>query len=278
MRLIVWQVALFTCIAVFDATAQSGRERSAFSFTHEGSAKLSRGGNVELNELELRTGYPVYRSDGLRVIAGLRWTRYDFGVDGPELEDFVAHSVRFPIRASGDWREPWSWMGMVAPAVRSDLENLSSDDLGISAMVLAMRPLGERWRLTLGAVYSQDFGRSRLFPAIGALWTNQTWSVDLQFPRPRATYRVTDSFVVGAGMEPGGDQWNVEVKGTERDVALKEYRAGVGFEWTPVRNLAIQGQTGYVFGRELDARGGGLPRLERDIDETWYARIALVFR
>lgn len=263
---------------VLAASAQSARERSAFTYTHEGPAKTEQGGEIELREVELRTGFPIYRGPSVRVMAGVRWTRYDFSIEEEDLADFTAHSLRFPIRAVGPEKGGWRWMNMIAPAIRSDLESVSSDDLGVSAMSLASRDWARGWRLSLGAVYSQDFGRSRLFPAIGALWTNEVWTVDVQFPRPRLIYRATDSLSFGVGLEPGGDEWNVELAGTERDVALKEYRAGLGVEWSPVRNLSLQAQAGGVFGREIDVRGGGEPRLERDLDETWYARLALIFR
>lgn len=265
--------------AVIAANAQPPRERSALVYTYAGSASVEGGGRLALRETELRTGYPVHRAPDQVVTLGLRWTRYDFHASGEGLEDFTAHSLRLPLRGVWPRREGWTWMAMVAPAIRSDLESISSDDFGVSAMAIGTYPWRTNWRISAGAVYGQDFGRSRVFPALGATWTpSDAWTIDLVFPRPRVAYRVNESLLVGVGMEPGGDQWNVELEGVVRDVALKEYRAGAGFEWTPVRNLALQGQVGAVIGRELDARGGGLPRSERDLGETWYARLGLMFR
>lgn len=261
------------------AGAQPPRERSAFAHIYEGSASVDGGGRLALRETELRTGYPVIRTEEFIGTLGLRWTRYDFIASGEELEDFTAHSLRLPLRGVWPRKAGWTWMAMVAPAVRSDLESISSDDLGVSALAIGTYPWRTNWRVSAGAVYSQDFGRSRVFPAVGAIWTpSEAWTIDLNFPRPRVAYRVNESLVIGLGLEPGGDQWNVEIDGTVRDVALKEYRVGAGFEWAPVRNLAIQGQAGAVVGRELDLRGGGLPRDERELGETWYARLGLVFR
>jgi hypothetical protein len=261
------------------AWAQGGRERSAFVYTYEGESSADGGGRLALRETELRTGAPLLRSENLRLTAGLRWTMYDFLARGEDIEDFTAHSVRFPFRAVRPRTAGWTWMATVAPAVRSDLQSIDSDDFGLSALAIGTYPWRPDLSLAAGAVYSQDFGRSRVFPALGVTWTpSEAWVVDASFPRPRVTYRTGETLAISAGMEPGGDQWNVEIDGVVRDIALKEYRAGLGIEWTPVRNLIVLAQAGGVFAREIDARGGGLPRIERDIDETWYARLGVVFR
>lgn len=271
-----WIAFLLTALT---AAAQPPRERSALIYTYEGGASIEGGGRLVLRETELRTGYPLVRSEEFVGTIGLRWTRYDFLASGEGLEDFTAHSLRLPLRGVWPRKENWTWMAMVAPAIRSDLESVTSDDFGLSAMALGTYPWRTNWRVSAGAVYSQDFGRSRVFPAVGATWLpSDAWTIDLLFPRPRVAYRVNESLALGVGMEPGGDQWNVDLDGVVRDVALKEYRVGAGFEWAPVRNLAIQGQFGAVIGRELDLRGGGLPRDERDLGDTWYARLGLVFR
>lgn len=262
-------------------TAQSTeRERSGFAYLYENSADIDSGGKVALEEVQLRLGYPVFRQDAFSTIAGFDWSRYEFDFSrGALRSDFTAHSLRFPLRAMWRNRERWSWMVMAAPSIRSDMEHVDWDDAGLSALALATYPWRTNARLSAGAVYSQDFGRSRVYPALGLRWTpSESWLVDIQFPRPRAVYRINRAWSVSSGLEPGGDQWNVHLDGRERDVSLKEFRTGVGVEWSPIPNFAVHVQGGYVFNRELEARGGGLPRDTVDLDDSYFARLQLIFR
>lgn len=272
--LFLFSVFLFS---VMSASAQP-RDRSSFYYLYEDSASLDSGGRLALRETEFRTGYPVWKEPGRVVSLGLRWTQYDFLSSAPPVEDFTAHSLRFPLTAVWPRDAGWSWMANVAPAIRSDFESMTSDDLGISAMVIGTYPWRPELRLSAGAVYGQDFGRSRLFPALGASWTpTPEWQVDLLFPRPRVTYKATPSLTFIAGMEPGGDQWNIDLAGDERDLALSEYRAGLGVEWQFARHFALVAHAGHVFGRELEIRDGRRKESETDIDDTWFARIGLRF-
>jgi hypothetical protein len=261
------------------ASAHGLRERSAFVYTYEGESDANGTDKIALRETELRTGAPLIRTENLRLIIGLQWTMYDFIASGEETEDFKAHSLRLPFRAVWPRKNDWTWMALVAPAIRSDFESISSDDLGLSALTIGTYPWRPDARISAGAVYSEDFGRSRLFPAIGITWTpSPAWIVDASFPRPRVSYQFNEDLTLMALMEPGGDQWNVELDGVERDIALKEYRAGFGVEWAPVRNILVQAHAGGVFARELDARGGGAPRVDRELGETWYVRLGVIFR
>jgi hypothetical protein len=84
------------------------------------------------------------------------------------------------------------------------------------------------------------------------------WQVDLIFPRPRVTYQASEKARYHIGLEPGGDEWNVELPEGSRDLALEEYRAGGGAEWRLTRHVGLLAQAGAVFGaRAGGARGAG---------------------
>ena len=276
-----FSVFLFSVIfsSALIAQAQPPRDRATVSYLYEGKASVDSGGHLTLRETEVRTGYPVWREPDRVISLGVRWTRYDFLSTEPAISDFTAHSLRFPVTAVWPRGEGWSWMTMIAPALRSDFESLTSDDLGISAMAIATHPWRPGLRVSAGAVYSQDFGRSRLFPALGAQWMpSADLTVDLMFPRPRLTYKATPTLTVAAGLEPGGDQWNIDLDGDSRDLALSEYRAGVGAEWQAARRFALILQAGHVFGRDLELRDGRRKISETDVDDTWFARVGLRFQ
>ncbi len=139
------------------------------------------------------------------------------------------------------------------------------------------------WRTNVtavfGAVYSRSFGHDRLFPALGATWIpSPRWQLDFIFPRPRITYQAGADARYWLGLEPGGDQWNIERQGESRDLALEEYRAGLGAEWMLTRHLGFTAQSGAVFARQLEVREGKRRESEQDVGDTWYARIGLLYR
>ena len=256
-----------------DAPAQR-RDRIGFSYTYEGSAGLSDGGTLALRETEFRTGYPVWRKDTSALIPGVRWARYDFLAPDQKLGNKTLYSLRFPIRYTRSSSNAWSVFYLLTPALRTDFESLTSDDLGMNAMAIAVRPLNDHWSLSGGIVYGQDFGRTRIYPALGATWRpDEAWSVELLFPRPRIAYRAGDDVEWQLSLEPGGDQWNVELPRGERDVALSEFRAGLGVDWRVRKQLRLIGQVGAVFNRELESRDGRRRESSVDVEDAAFIRL-----
>ncbi len=102
---------------------------------------------------------------------GVRWTMYAFTFEGADLDDFTAHSLRLPIRWSLKRDDAaWSWQVMATPSLNTDFENVDADAVRAGAMVLAAYPWTTSLSVTVGAVYGQQFGRTRAFPALGAVW------------------------------------------------------------------------------------------------------------
>lgn len=272
MRYAYFLPALLFLIPV-ESPAQQ-RERVGFTYTYEDRAGLSEGGTLALRELEIRTGYPVWRDGGRVLTPGVRWTRYDFLTPDRILGDKTVYSLRFPIRFAQSSSNGWSAFFLLTPSVRSDFESLTTDDLGLNALAIASRPLGEHWSVSGGIVYGQDFGRTRFYPALGATWRpDDAWSIELLFPRPRIAYRADERLAWTLALEPGGDQWNVELPHGSRDVALSEFRAGLGVDWRIHKRVRVIGQAGLVFNRELEIRDGRRKEGASDVDDTGFIRL-----
>ncbi len=270
-------LALLTLAAV--TAFGQGRERAVVQYLHEGSGDLEGGGDLTLREMELRTGLPPIRNGNRMLNLGLRWTVYDFQAEDSGLDDFTAHSIRLPIRGSLSHSNAWSWSALLTPALRTDFEHLTTDDLGINGLFLGTYPWRPTVNLTAGLVYGQTFGRSQFFPALGATWTpDPAWSLELLFPRPRVVYTPAPQVSFNLALEPGGDEWNIDLEGQSRDLALEEYRAGAGAEWRLAQHLAVTLQSGYVFSRDLEVRDGRRKEWERAVGDSWFARIGLLYR
>lgn len=268
------------CLWPSAARAQQ-RDRASASVLWDGRAALegSPGDRIAIQETELSTAYPVLRRTNLTVLAGVRWTRYAFDVDAADFDDLTTHSVRLPLRLNYRGLPGWTLLASATPGLSTDFDGVNSDDLVMGALFLANRPLSPSLTLSAGAGYSQAFGTSRGFPALGATWQpREDFRVELIFPRPRVLYTAAPSLDLFAVFEPGGDQWNIRDQGRSRDLALEEYRAGVGFEWRRGSRLALVALAGAALERQLDLRDDGTRVFRRDIDDTWFLRAGLVFR
>lgn len=275
-------LALFAvpCACGTDALAQQ-RERASASALWDGRSAIE--GNpddrIAIQETELSTSHPVLRRTNLTALAVVRWTRYAFDVDAKDFDDLTTHSVRLPLRLTYRGLPEWTLIASVTPGLSTDFDGVTTDDLVVGALFLANRRWSESLTLSAGAGYSQAFGASRGFPALGATWEpREDVRIELIFPRPRILYTAAPSLDLFAVFEPGGDQWNIRDEGRTRDLALEEYRAGLGLEWRHGSRLALVALAGAALQRQLDLREDGTRVFRRDIDDTWFLRAGLVFR
>lgn len=258
--------------------AQS-RDRGNLSLLYEPGASVEGGGHLTLTESRLSTGLPPFRWDGNMLNVGFEWTHYDFRTENTRLADFDTHSAGLSMRWGFGDKKGWSGSVIFNPSLRSDFETVTADDLGVAGLALGSYPLRTNLTTVAGLVYSRSFGRDRLFPALGATWKPEPrWQIDIVFPRPRVTYQASETARYYAGLEPGGDEWNVELPEGSRDLSLEEYRAGGGAEWMLTRHVGALAQVGAVFGRELEVRDGRDKQYDWDIGDTWFARIGLLYR
>ena len=265
-------------LAPLTSFAQS-RDRGNLSFLYEPDASVEGGGRLTLTESRLSTGLPPFRWDDNMLNVGFEWTHYAFRTENTQPGDFDTDSVGLSLRWGFGDKEGWSGSVIFSPSLRSDFETVTTDDLGLAGLALGSYPVRTNLTTVVGLVYSRSFGRDRLFPALGATWLPAPrWQVDLIFPRPRVSYQASEKARYYVGLEPGGDEWNVELPEGSRDLALEEYRAGGGAEWMLTRHVGLLAQAGAVFGRELEVRDGRDKQYDYDLGDTWFARIGLLYR
>lgn len=275
MKLTFATILLLSCTA---ALAQN-RDRASITLLTEPDARLEDGGRLTLNETKLSVGAPPLRFEKSMINVGFSWTHYQFITEDTQPGDFDVETLGLPLRWGSRSKEGLAGSLILTPSLRTDFDGVTWDDVGVSALALGSCPLGDELTVLFGAGYGQSFGRSRFFPAVGLSWTPApAWKVDLVFPRPSVRYQVASHLLVYAGMEPGGDEWNVRLTDETRNLALEEYRAGFGLDWKITRHIALLAQAGYVFGRALEIREGSRKESERDIADTGFARIGIAYR
>lgn len=274
-----WSLILSLLTVTPWMTYAQQRDRGGFSILTEPGAAVEDGGEVTLIETRFTSGLPPIRSGGRMINIGFEWTHYTFNTKDTQPADFDVESIGIPVRWGFGRKEDWAWSLIFNPSLRTDFDGLTTDDIGLAGLALGRYPWRTNVSVTVGAVYARSFGHDRLFPALGATWNpSPDWQVDVVFPRPRVSYQATASTKLYLGMEPGGDQWNVRLNGQSRDLALEEYRAGAGVDYALVGRWVLSLQGGQVFSRGIKVYDGRDQESKRDLDDTWFARIGLLYR
>jgi hypothetical protein len=181
----------------------------------------------------------------------------------------------------------WTVLSMLGAAMATDNENRSSDAWQFRGGVFGIYERNENWKWTFGALAT---GRQDLpvIPAVGVVYTPRPdWRVDLTFPRPRLSYRISETVSreqwVYCGIGFQGDTWAWQRSSTLDDrLTLRDWRVVAGWEVLPVSSgdlpraagRRLQLEIGYVFARELefDYRNESQP-----LDDGWMAGLSTRF-
>ncbi|MDH3718226.1 MAG: DUF6268 family outer membrane beta-barrel protein, partial [Planctomycetota bacterium] len=216
---------------------------------------------------------------------------------GFSLTDIVAPAAAdlpaelYDVSLGFDWMRPindrWMMRLTFAPAYASDGKNNSSDAWQFRGAVLGIRQTGETLQLVVGAVASgrRDFP---VFPGAGAIWKpSPDFRLDLVFPQPRASWRISDDgsrqqwLYVGGGIS-GGTWAYQRIAGLDEVLTYNEWRVLVGWQWVPApkpgvalsigHKVAVE--LGYVFGREFEFDS---PAPDIQLDDTLLLRATFGF-
>ncbi len=147
---------------------------------------------------------------------------------------------------------------IVTPSVRSDFTTGQDAFRIFGLAMLTWQTVPDRLTLSGGFVYL-DRSDITALPAVGLLWTpTPQWSIDLQFPQPKVSYRVakngavSESWVYLSGGF-GGNTWAVtRNSGATDELTLSDLRMMVGFEKIIADNRGWFAEAGWVFDRQLE--------------------------
>ncbi len=171
-------------------------------------------------------------------------------------------------------------LGLVTPAVRTDFNN-SEDALrifGLGLLTWQIRPA--TLMLSGGLVHTgrDDFP---ILPAAGVLWTpDNNWKIDLQFPSPRISHRLSregdcaETWGYLSGVF-GGNTWSVQTASRgDTQLTLRDYRLMAGLEHVQTENRSLFAEFGLVFGRSIEFDE---VELDADLSSTWTIRGGICF-
>jgi hypothetical protein len=235
-----------------------------------------------VQELDVMLRAPVYLKPPFVVTAGpeLRWHHFDFAA--LEFGAIDTYTVSLPVTMRLPISEKWSSMVSLSPSLYTDFTHVSSDDFKLSAVALALYKWRSDTSLAMGFVYSRDFGRDRVYPALGATWRRDHWTVRLLFPRPAIAYAPNDRWRFTAEIGPSGGQWSIadprlNPSNEQFDFEFSGWRGGFSTEVMLRKWLAFTVDLGGSFSRDYVIDNDEISLLDTEVDPTWGCRTGFIF-
>jgi len=181
-------------------------------------------------------------------------------LSGPDQTDMPAwvfdFSLGYQIRAQ--WG-PLKFDLATAVLAASDFKGNARQGIRFPSHAVGFLTIGPELDLVFGADYL-DRGDIKLLPVGGLIWVpNPAMRFELVFPRPRATFQITDKHRLYVAGELGGGSWAIEraTVDLEGDLATyRDLRVCVGIEDIQKDGSRTAFEIGYLFNRRLEYSSG----------------------
>ncbi|MDG2382139.1 MAG: DUF6268 family outer membrane beta-barrel protein [Pirellulaceae bacterium] len=214
--------------------------------------------NLGIGNVEALVALGVPLGSFKNILAVAPKFRVDF-LDGPspfDLPDQVYDTgVNFVWRKQLSDR--WGVMAVATPAVRSDFV-ATEKTVRVFALGLATwQWIPDKLEISFGAVYL-DRNDISLLPAVGLrARPNPRWLIDLMFPRPRISYRISKDGPRGEvwgylGGALGGNTWAVLRDGINDEMTIRGYQLLLGIETVYQGGNGAFLEIGSAFNREVE--------------------------
>lgn len=217
---------------------------------------LTYGGHYEARAYDFNNvvGILSTGSETLHRVAG------DFGAGYFLREDLLAH-------------------GQVTLGLHSNFEEINSDALKLFAKGLLVYRYNPGVQLLGGFSASDEFEDTSVFPLIGFRLLSADGRVHISLTAPltfRATYNLETTTQVYAGYWTSGNEYNLEVNGTNFDIFQQDCRAGVGFTHWFNEHVNLTLETGGAFQSELRFKTPGAGTFsDGDLENAFYAALRI---
>ena len=141
----------------------------------------------------------------------------------------------------------------ITPGIWTDFAKTSGEDFRLPARVLGTYKVYEGLFIAAGVDYTDNFYRN-ILPAGGVIWIpNETFRVELVYPRSRVVYRQSSYLQIYGLFERGGDTYNVSTQFNnadyDEDLQYKDYRVMLGVQFDYFDRVGLFGEVGWAFDR-----------------------------
>ena len=232
---------------------------------------------VQGKEYQLAASHGLPDAGPLALALGVdyQYTRYEYeSIQGRNRD---LHRLQLPLRL-GYAAGPWQVAGGLAPGVSTSsnvmkdlLDEVSGDDLLITARLEASHGKGDGVRWLVGLAWDRAFGAERLYPIAGAVLTPAaTLTARLAFPESAVRWQLAQRQELLMRIAPAGHEWHVvsEELQADFDYAVEAWRGELIWSHRLWRALVLDIGAAYETGRHhefVDDRG---VVIDSDVDDA----------
>lgn len=235
------------------------------------------------------TGYTMYEEEDYRFDLGVSANVFVFDLqDAPSfLGDITTYSLRLPITAAYTGVDDWTFALTATPGLFWDFHGMDSEDHRMEYRGVASYQVNEALSLTAGADYEAYFDANRVTPVLGFEWQMlEEVSLKAMLVDAKTSYRVDARLTLQASecvnifamMQTAGDQWNLEIEGSDYDFFYQATRYGLGVEIGIGNNMWLEIIGGMEANRDAQVKSDGVWVLDDEVDNGPFARVGLTIK
>ena len=229
------------------------------SFSSTATSDLERAGKVGelgVDHYAFTSTTPVPLAPNLRLLVSAAWSREDFQRSASVPLPSHLERAGLSLGVMTDLGQGWRMRTVVRSNVAGESLSANRDTFEFGGLWSFDREVSPTFSWSAGLM-AQSRGKYRLLPLLGLRWQpTPDWSVVLGAPHTRATYRLTRSARLHAGLGLQGGTYHVgnSVPKNLRDTYLdyRELRVGTGLEVDLTPRITVSAELGQVVNRRFD--------------------------
>lgn len=210
-----------------------------------------------------------------------QYTRYEYKDINSRDRDL--HRLQFPITFSTEILD-WQVDGQVSPGISTssnvfkDVVNRGSgDDLFMTGHLEVSGVRNEESAWLAGIASDRRFGKTRVYPIIGVVFSGERLHLRAAFPHSEFSYRLSSAHEVKGRIYPAGHQWRVESDKIESDFDYRyeALRAELAWRAKMWKRITVDLSVGYEFDRSHRFLDDTSMPVDSDVDSSWFIGIGI---
>ncbi|UXD88714.1 hypothetical protein [Thalassolituus hydrocarboniclasticus] len=256
------------------------------AYSHVKTAAADQGNEIDKNDLVVEYSRAIYVSDDKHSSMSLGIAVQDTNLyfDEAQLPDMDLVKIKLPLSGSQvlDSGSIVSWT--LTPGLHGEADDLSEAESRLEGQAFYIKPSGNlRW--VLGGGFGDQFGETKLFPVLGAIWTASAQTeVTLMFPSLKYKYTTEQKKAYSLSLVPVGSQWTWKAGdlggNTEAgNVSVSGLKLSAGLDWPLANKQVISAELGRITEREFKITRQSDPSFNGtvELEDAWFAQLGWAF-
>ncbi|NRB41017.1 MAG: hypothetical protein HRU20_21525 [Pseudomonadales bacterium] len=290
LNLISCNVIACLCLLAVESQALS-RNIAEIKLTHAAKADVDTDVEndiqVQSTAFELKSIFAKQDVGDDVLLYRLRYEYREIDVSEPQIGTQELHNLAVSMEYI-QRRDKWTHVYLLEPGIYSDLDSISSDDLGLTARYTSLYHASDDWDYLMGLGAGRQFGEPRFYPLLGAIYhPSENFVFSITFPAMGLSYQFNPEWIFYSYLKPIGSQWNVsnvvpleagfDAEGSVDFVAIG-YQGVVGLERKVSKRLWCGFEIGQLFNQEYQFKDQGGNSFDIDIENRLTAAFSLKIR